>query len=154
MDKLCDLWWAILWGFALNSDCQRLLVMQGVYLNQNGSLNCTATRFSVCDFFFQNLEMAYALYGSLGRVLPMEFLHMCYVMCINQHNGHWSLAIMFLISSITNIEPLAIFVKIWIFLLGIGLARIWKVFQGVSKLINTKYIPPLISLIFIWILKI
>ena len=62
--------------------------MQGVYWNQNGSLNCTATRFSVCDFFFQNLEMAYALYGSLGRELCSEGLHMCYVMCINPNNGH------------------------------------------------------------------
>ena len=62
--------------------------MQGVYWNQNGSLNCTATRFSVCDFFFQNLEMAYALYGSLGRESVLGSLHICYVMSIHPNNGH------------------------------------------------------------------
>ena len=62
--------------------------MQGVYLDRNGSLNCTATRFSVCDFSLQNLEMAYAVWGSLGRVLHMECLHICFVMCINPNNGH------------------------------------------------------------------
>ena len=62
--------------------------MQGVYWNQNGSLNRTVTKFSVCGFFFQNFEMDYALYGSLGRVFCQGCLHMCYVMNINQNYGH------------------------------------------------------------------
>ena len=141
MDKPWGAWWAILWGFALNSDCQRLLVMQGVYLNQNGSLNCTVRWFSVCDFSLENLEMAYAVWVFLGRASVLGSLHICFVMSIHQNYGHWSLAIMLLILPWTPFKQLAIFVSNLNFVLIIGCTRIWKVNDGVSKQFNTKYIP-------------
>ena len=152
--KPCDLCSVIPWGFWLVNDCKRFLEGSGVCLDQRESLNCVGRWFSVCDFSLEKWNLLWPFLSVLGREWYCQGLHMCFVMSINQNNGHWSLAIMFLISSITNIETTCLLCQNLNFLLGIGLARIWNVLHGASKQFNTKYIPPLISLIFIWILKI
>ena len=144
----------ILMVLGLVLDCNGFLEGSGVCLDQQGSLNWAAILISVSHFFWNFAILVMECLSVLGRVSYCEGLHTCIWMSINQNKEPWSFAIMFWIMPWTPLKPLAILVKIWIFMPIIGLARIWNVLHGVSKQFNTKYIPPLIFLIFIWILKI